>query len=387
MPKITEEELRNYQLTEQQINLVEQAQKAIAGDEDVEFPSIHEFLALPMAQVLIPKVIIGAVRKAADPIYLASKLLKTIRMKNAGSMYIFPAIGPMRAADMAEGQEYPIEQIDWATYEGQLEVRIGKNGIRVQVTQEVIDEAMWDVVALLIEEAGRAMARHKEEKIFRAFSQHGWAVFDNAIRAGNPEAGTTGLAEDETFNDTMSVEDFLDLIIAIINNELVPTDIILHPLTWSSFAKSEIAGYMRTNVVYPGAPAQPGKNAFSLGPDSIQGRIPFGLNVLVSPFVPFEKKARRFDMYCVDRNNVGLLCVKTKLSVDEFDDPARDIKNIKLMERYGVGILHQGRGVAVARNISMDTSYPKVLRVNNIGNPLPGSQSITIVNQPPEGGE
>lgn len=385
MPNMTEAEIRNYVLTDKETDMVGRAGQALAG-EDVEAPSINEFLALPTAQVLIPKIVIGAVRKAADPVYLASKFLKTVRMKNSGQLYVFPAIGPMRASDLAEGQEYPIQQIDWTINEGALEVRIGKNGIRVQFSQELIDEAQWDIVALSIEAAGQAMARHKEEKVFRAFTQHGWTVFDNAIRAANPEAGTTGLAEDETFNDTMSVEDFLDLIIALIANEMIPTDLVMHPLTWGSFAKSEVAGYLRTNVVYPGAPTQPKANHFALGPNSIQGRIPFGLNVSVSPFVPFDRATRRFDMYCLDRNKVGVLAVKKDLNVEEFDDPTRDIKNLKMAEYYGVGILHQGRGIAVAKNISMDTSYPKSLRVNNIGNPLPGSQSVVvnnIIEEPP----
>lgn len=367
---MTAEEVKNYKLSAEEVELIERVQRAMNG-EDVDIPTISEFTALPSAQVLIPQVIIGQVRRAAEPVYLGSKLLKPIRAENAGKVYVFPAIGPMRAYDVAEGQEIPVESIDWQTYEGSTEIRVDKVGVRVQLTQELIEDSMWDVVSMLLEEAGRALARHKEQKTFRAFSQHGWTVFDNTIRTTHPEAGTTGLDKDGNFNDTMSVEDFLDLIVALINNEFTPTDVIMHPLTWSAFAKSHIAGIITFGAqVYPGGPDQPNglNGAFAIGPGSLQGRIPFGLNVMISPFVPFDKQARRFDMYCVDRNNIGVILVRTPVRTEEFDEPARDIKNIKLVERYGIGILYQGRAIAVAKNISMETSYPVPLLVKNVGN-------------------
>jgi HK97 family phage major capsid protein len=361
----------NYTPTQEEIELITRVERAMNGEDAGSVPSIKEFTALPSAQVLIPKVIIGAVRRAAEPVYLGTKLLKTIRAKNAGQMYIFPTIGPIRAYDVGEGQEIPVEAIDWQTREGAVEVRIGKAGVRVQVTQELIDDSMWDIISLMLDEAGRAMARHKEQKVFGQFSKHGWTVFDNTIRTDHPEAGTTGLDKDGQFNDTMSIEDFLDMIIAVIANEFTPTDIILHPLTWSAFAKSHIAGMMTWGAqTYPGGPNMPSATAgaYNIGPDSIQGRIPFGLNVMVSPFVPFDKTSKRFDMYCVDHNNIGLILQRDDIKPEQFDDPARDIRNIKLVERYGVGILHQGRGVAVAKNISMETSYPEPLLIKNVGN-------------------
>lgn len=297
---------------------------------------------------------------------MGTKLLKTVRTQNSGQVYVFPAIGPIRAYDIAEGQEVPAESIDWQTYEGTLEIRIGKSGVRVQITKELIEDSMWDIVSMMLEEAGRALARHKEQKIFREFTKHGWTVFDNSIRAQHPEAGTTGMDKNGTLNDTMSVEDFLDLIVAVIANEFTPTTVIMHPLTWSAFAKSEIAGMLTFGAqMYFGGPDMP-KTMPTIGPESLQGRIPFGLEVMVSPFVPFDKDAKRFDMYCVDRNNVGILLVRQDVQTQEFDNPARDIRDIKLTERYGVGILHKGRANAVAKNIALDTSWPEPLRVKTV---------------------
>jgi hypothetical protein len=90
--------------------------------------------------------------------------------------------------------------------------------------------------------------------------------------------------------------------------------------------------------------------------------------VNLSPFIPLDKKARRFDVYAVDKNNIGVLLVKDDLTTEEWNEPARGLKNMKMIERYGIGILQEGRGIAVAKNISMDKSYAEPVLIRNVGN-------------------
>jgi len=234
------------------------------------------------------------------------------------------------------------------------EVRVTKSGVRVRVTDEMVQDSQWDVVSMLVEQAGRAMARHKEQKCFNQFSKHGHIVFDNSDP--RPEARTTGLAWDGTFNNTLAVEDVLDLIITVMSNEFNPTDLLMHPLAWTTFAKNGLLGSL-------GKPPEAPNASFKLGPDSIQGRIPFAFNVQLSPFIPLDRTNKTFDFYCVDKNNIGVLVVREDMSTDKFEEPARDIYNIKVKERYGVGILNEGRAIAVAKNISLDKSYPEMTRV------------------------
>lgn len=359
--KFTEAEVAKYKLTESDLKLVEQFDAMMQGDSSAENVNMREFLATPSAQILIPRVIVGTMRQAAEPLYIGTKMLEKIQLRSGQSM-IFPSIGVMRAADVAEGQEIPEDTIDWNTHETP-EIRVGKSGIRVRVTEEMISDSQWDIVSMMVREAGRAMARHKEQKAFYNFSRYGHTVFDNMD--ADPKAKTTGLDIHGQRNDTLSAEDFLDVIIAVMNNEFTPSDILLHPLSWSVFAKNELMGSLAKapNDMYPHT-NQPGNMA--LGPESIAGRLPFAFNVQLSPFIPFDKKAKRFDMYVVDKNNIGVELVKEALSTEQFDEPARDIRNIKIKERYGIGILNEGRAIAVAKNISMNKSYNEPIRVKTI---------------------
>lgn len=359
---LTDAELDQYQLTEDDIKIQEAWTKTLDG-ENVPGFSFKDFLASPSAKVLIPRVIIGTMRQAADPVYLASKFYQKVRLQN-GQAVMFPSIGVMRAHDVAEGQEIPEETVDWQLHKNSL-ISVGKSGVRIQYSDELKNDLEFDLISVLLKEAGRAMARLKEQKAFDEWLRHGWTVFDNKQRSDIPEAGTTGLDFEGNLNDTLSIDDLLDLIIAVYNNEYVPTDLVMHPLVWSAFAKNGLTGAL--TAPYDRETKRELPNAsFKLGPESIQGRLPFAFNVNLSPFAPIDVYDKTFDMFCVDRNNVGVLIVKDELKTEEFRDPSRDLNNVKVIERYGFGTYNEGRAICSAKNISMAKSYATPERVYQI---------------------
>lgn len=359
---LTDAEIDQYQLTEDDTKIFEAFGNVLDGKVVPGF-NFKDFLASPSAKVLIPRVIIGTMRKAADPVYLASKFFKKIRLKN-GQAVMFPSIGVMRAHDVAEGQEIPEETVDWQLHKNSL-IHVGKSGVRIQYSDELQSDLEFDLISVLLQEAGRAMARLKEQKAFDEWLRHGWIVFDNALRAKMPEAGTTGLDFDGNLNDTMSIDDLLDLIIAVYNNEYTPTDLIMHPLVWTVFARNGLTGSLTAPFDRETKREMPNAQ-FKLGPESIQGRLPFSFNVNLSPFAPIDRRGKTFDMFCVDGNNVGVQIVKDELKTEEFRDPSRDLNNVKVIERYGFGTYNEGRAICAAKNISMAKSYATPERVITI---------------------
>lgn len=360
---ITDADLRAYKLTDEDVQMME-VLKRVADGEDVPGFNLTDFLASPSAKILIPKVLIGQARTAADPIYLASNFFKKIRLKN-GQAVMFPDFGVMRAYDVAEGQEIPQESIDWQLNTNGL-IKVGKSGLRVQYSEELLKDCEFDVVGMLMSEAGRAMARHKEQKAFTEWLSHGWTVMDNNLRKMDPvkyaEAGTTGLDYEGNYNDTMSIEDYLDIILAVYNNGFSCTDLVMHPLAWLPFAKNGFTGGLTAPYERETKRELP-TSSFKLGPESIQGRLPFSFNVNLSQFAPIDKAAKTFDLFAVDRNNVGVLIQKDDIKTEQFVDLSRDIYNVKMIERYGFGVHHEGRAICSAKNISMAKSFATPERV------------------------
>ena len=77
---LTDAELDSYQLTEDDQKVFKAFGDVLDGKNVPGF-DFKDFLASPSAKVLIPRVIIGTMRQAADPIYLASKSYASVNKR------------------------------------------------------------------------------------------------------------------------------------------------------------------------------------------------------------------------------------------------------------------------------------------------------------------
>ena len=384
--KEAKEQGKKVNLSEDSLNLVEKMARNIHGDFSQGRASIQEAISSTDTVKLIPKVIEGKLREAAEPEYLGTRFFQTVKVDGGNSaVYVVPVVGEVTAYEVGEGTRYKETSFDMTTIENAtLEIRVKKIGVRVSITEEAISDSSWDILGINVRKMGRAMARYKEEMIFNAFSTHGHTVFDNNLRTAQPAAGTTGLGKDGQYNDTLSVEDFLDLTLALMGNGYNPTDVIMHPLTWVVFARNSMIGNGLTfgalggNNVHPNGGIQGTPAAFGMAnngngqkmimtPEQVQNRLPVPMAISFSPWVKFDKLTKRFDMYVVDKSEVGIIAQREALSTGNWTDPEKDIRNLKAKERYGIGVLNNGRAITVAKNIAVAPSYPAapVIAVQN----------------------
>lgn len=312
--------------------------------------TIKEAFASPDAAILFPKVISRTLKEAAEPQLLVTPLLSTVRLGKGRSLE-FPAVNAIQAAEIPEGQEYPEQALAFAK---QIEGKVSKKGVKLAFTEEVIADSLWDIVGLHVRAAGRALARLKEQIALSRFKDAATIVFDNDDNAYD---ATTGRDINGAFNDTVTWDDIVDMAAVLMAEKHVPTDFILHPLMWSVFLKD--------SIFHAGGAASAVGTSWGYRPQSPEGALsataPMGLNVLVSPFVSFTAKsgasAAKSDLFLIDRNEVGSLLVKDDLSTDQFDDPSRDIRQMKMKERYDIVMLGDGEGITVAKNVKLSRNY------------------------------
>lgn len=354
------------ELTESSIEMLKRIQEQMDSRNDWsemiennKFVTLTEALTTQDASILIPRVVTGMMRDAAEPLYVGTNMLDKVRLTEGRSIE-FPSMSAMRAHDIGESQSYLEETVDFQLHRTQ-EVKVGKSGMIVRATSEMIADSQWDVLGILFQKAGQAMGRLKEEKAFNQMSMHGHQVFNNHLREQYAEAGTTGLDINGQLNNTMSTADLIDLFIALMANGKNATDILMNPLSWQVFFQNDLMQSL-THAALGGSQI----TNLQINPEVVSGRIPFAVNLTFSPFIPFNHETKEFDMYVVDRNEVGILLEKDPISTEQFNDPMRDIESIKIKERYGIGILDEGKAVATARNIAFERSYPEPERVRII---------------------
>lgn len=307
--------------------------------------TIKEAFSSPDSDMLFPKVISRVLKEAAEPEFLVTPMLSTVRLSKGRSLE-FPAVNAIQAAEIPEGQEYPEQAL---AFQPQVEGKVSKKGVKVSFTEEVIADSQWDIVGLHVRAAGRAMARLKEQIALKRFSEAATVVFDNA----GSEPDTTGLGADGTSNLSLTWNDVVDMAAVLHAENHIPTDFILHPLMWAVFLKS-------TPFQAPFMPSGWNQSLASKG-GVANATAPLGLNVILSPFVSFTAKSgvtpAKSDIFLVDRNEIGALLVKDDLSTDEWNNQSRDIRSIKMKERYDIVCYGDGEGITVAKGVALAPSY------------------------------
>lgn len=352
---------------------------------------LKDALSVPNAPMLMPKVISNIVKEAQEPLLVGTSLLQRINY-SYGQTITFPAIGAMQAADIAEGMEYPERSIEIGG--STVTANVGKSGIAVKVTDEMIRYSQFDVIGMHLRAAGRAMGRHKEQKIFKLIRAMGVPVFNNLRPTESLLGVTTGRGLDGAANGSVTMDDMFDAYAQVITQGFFPNTLLMHPLTWTMFVKdATLRAFVLQNgggtffATWTGNPAgrapwdnssqgglglssgqtiTPGENAagetasvLTDYPQTINSspnlpgyfNVPF--RVIVSPFVPYDPARKLTDIYMFDASELGVLIVDQEITTEEFDDPARDIRKIKMMERYGLGILNEGKAIATIRNVKV----------------------------------
>jgi hypothetical protein len=331
---------------------------------------MEEALRAADVSILFPKVISDVLLRPKEPLMIGQALLaRTIQVDNVRSIE-FPVMGAIRAFDMTDVGEYR-EQLPAFT-EHLTEIKVNKVGTMISLSEDLIKDSMWDLLALYVEAAGFAMMRRKEEKIFLEFQAHGHKVFDNS--STDSTMWTNGKSYSQARNFSATFDDFIDAMGALVSHEYIPTDIIMHPLAWAVFAKDPIL----RNIMY--TQGQIGQSVWTSKPDFDQTvNVPWNVAYQVSPFVPFTLNGtfttgpasslpatNITDIYIVDRNHSVLILQRDPMETEEFKDPRRDILNLKVRERYGVGTLNGGRSAAVISNVRLEQNWSPINTYLNV---------------------
>lgn len=343
---------------------------------------VEDMYSTPDAPWMMPKIVAEQALDAIEPQLLMTSMMQKIAF-TMGQQIVLPMTSAMAQTDleMAEGDEYPETKLAHG-HTGIMRAQIGKVGLAVKITEEMIRYSQFDVIGMHIAAAGKLLARHKEVKAWNMVAGQGVVYFDNLQPAKSELGVTHGRNRDGSGNGSLIADDLLELDGHLVAKGFVPNTMILHPLTYTMFRKDPV---MRTlffngqSTTYFGThkgSAQGGNPWLKAGGMMIgkQQKIKedtdtklrnqgidsqpvfpsywgMDLQIMVTPHVKYDPIKKLTDIIICDRNELGVMLVDEELTTEEWTDPARDIKKIKFRERYSFGILNEGQSVAVLRNI------------------------------------
>lgn len=351
----------------------------------------------------MPQVVETVVREAIEPnLFIVQRLFQQITIEQ-GTRIQIGALGALEAGRVGQAGEYPERMLDLDGGD-MVAITTDKYGLKISLTEEVVQQNQFDVVNVWLRAAGRAMARCKERIGAKLINEMGYPIMDNANPANSYAGSTTGRDITGTANGSMTSTDVFELYAYLLNRGFSPDTLLMHPLAWKTFMTDtemrEVVLQASTVAMVQGGQMAPnwgtGHSGFGLrtegtGTEKTSGNtikgpnpwvqtlnplgatwqvspsyLPSPLQVVVTHYVPFVYGAQgieRMDTGCttnvimVDSSNCGVIGQSEAVRTDRWVDPERDITNIKLREQYGMAVLEQGKGIAKASNVAIARNY------------------------------
>jgi hypothetical protein len=372
------------------------------SDESVEWEDFAETLLSKDTQTtselqpLLEQSVELIIREPIEPMLVITGLYNPVRSKGLSTRVLAGALGAVYAQDVQEHGTYPEVSIQVG---GAVQTAwIGKSGIAASFTDEALRYTTWDILAMNLRLMGAAMARLKEQKAVSFLTSLGTTLFDNATPANSLFGVCTGRDITLNANGTMTMDDLMRGYAHMTEEGFPPSIILVHPMTYFMWLRDPVMRLMMLNFgggemfnpwsgntgprsnwsngsmgamgpstghkLVPGGSAS-GESATGLtgrsqlansGPN-VPGYFPFSMSVMASPFVPYDPETNLCDVYLLSAGNVGFYMIDEDLQQVQWRDEDVEAVKVKLRERYGFAVAHEGQGVGVYKNVYTGRNY------------------------------
>lgn len=379
-----------------------------APDQDMQMPwddmykflsprrnedTVHTTEIRPLLQSSMEIII----REPLEPLMIITGLFNKVLSTGMNVQVLAGAMGgAVYASDIPEDGTYPESFFQVG---GALQTAyVGKSGIQASFSDEALRYSTWDIFSMNLKLMGQAMVRHKERKAATFLSTLGTRLYDNADPTNSLFGVTTGRGLDMAANGSLSLEDLFKAMAHMGEEGFQPDTLLVSPLFFYQFLQDPVfrnimlAGgtgdYFRkwTGESGPRDPwsnGRMGAQGPSLGnkltpsgaangatPTGLTGRehgmnsafsvpsyFPWPFQVVTSPSIPFDSESMLGDIYLLSAGNVGYHLVDEELVQVEWRDESVDSAKVKLRERYGFAVAHEGQGVGVMKNVKLARNF------------------------------
>ena len=344
------------------------------------------------------------IREPVEPRMVITPLFTRIQAKGLNTQILAGAMGAVYAGDVQESGSYP--EVNFQMGGAVSTAFIGKSGIAASFTDEALRYSTFDIMAKNLELMGNAMVRHKEQKAVAFLKQLGTSLFDNLQPAGSLYGVCTGRGVKEVggipklvANGSMTMENLMRAMAHMSEEGFTPDALLMHPLFYYTFIQDPVMKTMMlahgggsifnpysgdpgprdpysngalgargpsngTRVINPRGIGSSGQGSNGGSVTSVLERsqqmtsapklpsyFPFGFQIIVSPLCPYDPETETGDIFLLSSGNVGFHLVDEDATTVEWRDENTETVKVKIRERYGFAVAHEGQGVGVFKNV------------------------------------
>ncbi len=345
------------------------------------------------------------IREPVEPRMVITPLFTRVQAKGLNTQILAGAMGAVYAGDVQESGTYP--EVNFQMGGAVSTAFIGKSGIAASFTDEALRYSTFDIMAKNLELMGNAMVRHKEQKAVAFLKQLGTTLFDNL----NPSQSIYGVTSGRGLvinaanngsvlkaNGSMTMENLMRAMAHMSEEGFTPDTLLMHPLFYYTFVQDPVLRTMMlahgggsifnpysgdpgaldpysngalgargpsrgTRIINPRGTGTSGvgsggaatgvaeRSQLATSAPRLPGYFPFNFQIIVSPLCPYDPESETGDIFLLSSGNVGFHLVDEEATTVEWRDETTETVKVKIRERYGFAVAHEGQGVGVFKNV------------------------------------
>jgi HK97 family phage major capsid protein len=271
---------------------------------------------------LVQEEVYKTVIEGTEPVKCMRDVFPIIKTDSYSIRFVKGAAGTY-AEKVAEGAKIGI---DTQTYSKQ-DITIDKYGTRPLITNELIEDALFDVVELELKKAG--------------------AKIENALNRQCLYQMLTGTYKIAT--STMSpagahitISDIAQAVGKVKKQEYLPDVLLLHPTAEAYLLQDSNLAY----VSYSGGPGALRQG--NIG-NTIMGLKPYTCTATDAASPTWDDTTAASDVTAVvlSKKDFGAICMRRDLTIEQYDDPIHDLVGISLTMRFGADVLRETAGCII----------------------------------------
>jgi len=332
------------------------------------------------------------IREPVEAEAVVTGLYNRVQSQGLNTQILAGAMGAVYAQDIQEHGTYP--EVNFQIGGAVSTAWIGKCGIAAAFTDEALRYSTWDIMAMNLKLMGQALVRHKEQKAVAFLKALGTTLFDNVTPSDSLYGSMSGRDLEMTPNGSLAMEDLMRGMAHMSEEGFSPDVLLMHPLFYYSFLQDPVLRAMMLahgggsyfnpytgnpgpqnpwangamggmgpsagHAITPGG-APSGESATGLAGRSVRASsapqvpsyFPFNLRVVVSPLLPYDVETNTGDVFLLSSGNVGYYLVDEEPNTVEWRDESVEVVKVKIRERYGFAVAHEGQGVGVFKNVKV----------------------------------
>jgi hypothetical protein len=333
------------------------------------------------------------IREPIEPSIVVTSLFNRVQASGMNTQVLAGAMGAVYAQDIQEHGTYP--EVNFQVGGAVSTAWIGKSGIAASFTDEALRYSTWDIMATNLRLMGAALVRHKEQKAVSFLRGLGTSLFDNEEPATSLFGVTTGRDITLAANGSLAMGDLLKGMAHMSEEGFMPDTLLMHPLFYYAFLEDPILRAMMLahgggayfsqwngnpgplapysngamgamgpsagQTIVPGGSASgaaatglAGRSNTATSAPVLPGYFPWSFRIIVSPLCPFDPERNTGDIFLLSSGNVGFHLVDEEPTTVEWRDDSVDVVKVKIRERYGFAVAHEGQGVGVLKNVKVE---------------------------------